>query len=731
MMTDKLLERLGVRVESLQDHVLNVPRYVQCIVDNEGVAIRADMQEMMEKLYRRLELIEARLETIVVATSQMQPTKPEKEPLLDKKSEEKEQKKQSRVDEEPGLKEPSSPDSLHHIQHQDVVVDSYPSPGSDPISQWHFPVTPCWAMWSLWFHGDKVKDIKPYRLLNPLHMNDDNATLFVQAKAVMDRLIAIAIDDGLAESMDDIASRDQVEFRSVFDMAFDVLVLPSADEDCEALTYLQVFQRLTSREDEDGEVDGSSSGTLGPTTEPFNLALVHDKDDKEYLEDVQMIAAREVKVVDWPLPVTTCRTMWLLWFKGDSQLKLGPLRHFEASELMYAKDKLHLQAARRLMNALAAYAVASGQMQSIELIELLEEAELKTLFMMCWKDFVFDMRASLPQDISEDWLYMDVAVFIDLPQLPPPKQSRLTVEPSTVKPEVFQGTKFQWSDGSNRSVPEGWTFQATSCFEMWHLWFHGDAARGICPFRLLRAADARPTKNFHRARRVMKLFIDIAISRGVATDADAIGRLSSDALSAVFYQSLDVILDHPSDYLVADKLPHKRGSCSYHTFFRYLKRNADGQLVPMSAGDGPVEDIQDDEDAVFAWSDGSIRRAPEGWRFPSLVCSALWVRWFRGDASQGVGPFRRLHRRDVANGDIRSQAETVMSNLIHAAMELGLIASVDALAKLPLPQAIDIFDQTFRHAIRQWTPQEQSRAHGMHLEQFYRTLTKKRKREDE
>ncbi|KAF0697141.1 Aste57867_12135 [Aphanomyces stellatus] len=99
----------------------------------------------------------------------------------------------------------------------------------------------------------------------------------------------------------------------------------------------------------------------------------------------------------------------------------------------------------------------------------------------------------------------------------------------------------------------------------------------------------------------------------------------------------------------------------------------------------------------FTWSDGSMRRAPETWRFPSTTCSVLWQLWFHGDPAAGICPFRLLTGSDVPPCAQTNWtcAKGIMDVLVKAAG-----ASVAAIAAMPPPASMSLFDAAFE---KWWT----------------------------
>ncbi|KAF0697126.1 Aste57867_12120 [Aphanomyces stellatus] len=101
----------------------------------------------------------------------------------------------------------------------------------------------------------------------------------------------------------------------------------------------------------------------------------------------------------------------------------------------------------------------------------------------------------------------------------------------------------------------------------------------------------------------------------------------------------------------------------------------------------------------FPWSDGSRRRAPEGWQCPDVTCRSMWRFWFHGDSVHQIGPFRFLKANDVSDGQSRhllARCRAVMDPLIKTAMMHDVLTdSLEHLARVPTPDLLAVFDRAF------------------------------------
>ncbi|RHY87721.1 hypothetical protein DYB35_002374 [Aphanomyces astaci] len=100
----------------------------------------------------------------------------------------------------------------------------------------------------------------------------------------------------------------------------------------------------------------------------------------------------------------------------------------------------------------------------------------------------------------------------------------------------------------------------------------------------------------------------------------------------------------------------------------------------------------------FAWTDGSLHRAPEDWVFPITNCRSLWELWYVGDHAHGIGPYRTLTKDDIKHHYVlktRGKAAAVVQKVIDTAVDHGIVASADHIPALPKDECLAVFEQAF------------------------------------
>ncbi|KAH9139905.1 hypothetical protein AeRB84_015842 [Aphanomyces euteiches] len=105
---------------------------------------------------------------------------------------------------------------------------------------------------------------------------------------------------------------------------------------------------------------------------------------------------------------------------------------------------------------------------------------------------------------------------------------------------------------------------------------------------------------------------------------------------------------------------------------------------------------------LFVWKDGTTRRAPEAWTFPTTDCRKLWQLWFHGDDIARIGPFRLLAKCDLKDFESKRQlsvARVVVRVFVNLAVSTALVTSEAALIDLPLDTSLELFDQVLNQLL--------------------------------
>ncbi|RHY27928.1 hypothetical protein DYB32_006428 [Aphanomyces invadans] len=100
----------------------------------------------------------------------------------------------------------------------------------------------------------------------------------------------------------------------------------------------------------------------------------------------------------------------------------------------------------------------------------------------------------------------------------------------------------------------------------------------------------------------------------------------------------------------------------------------------------------------FAWTDGSLHRAPEDWVFPITNCRSLWELWYIGDTVHGIGPYRTLTKDDIKHHYVlktRGKAAAVVQKVIDTAVDHGIVSSADRIPNMSKDECLAVFEQAF------------------------------------
>ncbi|KAF0697120.1 Aste57867_12114 [Aphanomyces stellatus] len=519
------------------------------------------------------------------------------------------------------------------------------------LSSWRFPVTRCDILWHHWFHGDTVKG--PFRFLTHGDVvGPDNFVLFLQAKGVMDALVDVAIESGVADSIDDIVTKSPVVSKAVFQYAFGRLVaLYATHADFIPIpewTFVQVFDTINQ-----------------------NLAAYDDGDDAFEPEPSHVseteIAANEVVALVPPSPPHPPQAL--------------------------APD----------MTLVAVFAPAADTTStpSPTAIPPVDSTQ----------DPVDPVEYSFGDDehVQDD--------DIDVDDLPPSSSvARITaaalsesdsssivssVAESSMAIETLTNTttpvgEFTWSDQTTHRAPEGWRWPSVPCRDMWQLWFRGDPASQLGPFRLLQPSDMCGTSKdiYCYSKIAMQKLVDIALANLLVRTVVMLEGMADDdadhpSLMAVFDKAYEILLHkNPEGNLVGPGRDQLRPDSATP----YAARTIGHRISKLQ--------VARRSELSYEWPDGIARRTPPGWEFPAgVTCKVMWVLWFRGDARSRIGPFYDL--REVDCPLIQSRAELlraryVMTTLIEIAIKHKCAASLGVLEQMPLAVLMDVFLKAFK-----------------------------------
>ncbi|KAF0697127.1 Aste57867_12121 [Aphanomyces stellatus] len=283
------------------------------------------------------------------------------------------------------------------------------------------------------------------------------------------------------------------------------------------------------------------------------------------------------------------------------------------------------------------------------------------------------------------------------------------LHPTTTTPAA---AGFVWADGSTRFAPETWHLPLTTCRAMWSLWFHGDAARHIGPFRLLSKSDLREFDSKRRltaARAVMGALVDLALSHFLVDSEDALHAMDLDASLGVVDRAFELLVhpprgdssgddaDKPLLAVLADQVANV-AALPYTRIYDALPDAARQQKRP-----------DDEPPLLYHWSDGVTRAIPEGWAYPSDTCKEIWKLYFLGTPPDATfldgytgeryrGPLRLLkvrHFKEKMWKTVVSNTNMVMRRLSEIAVTHALAESIEDLEEMVDGELMAVFDRAF------------------------------------
>jgi hypothetical protein len=112
---------------------------------------------------------------------------------------------------------------------------------------------------------------------------------------------------------------------------------------------------------------------------------------------------------------------------------------------------------------------------------------------------------------------------------------------------MVSGTFHVWpGDSRLHTVPHGFVFPSYSVSTMWNLWFFGNAADKICPYKsICRKWDLVPKlckTNFDRCGAVMTKLVDIAVEGSKIANRNAVNPVNSSTIFEYAYPVLAAML---------------------------------------------------------------------------------------------------------------------------------------------------------------------------------------------
>jgi hypothetical protein len=149
---------------------------------------------------------------------------------------------------------------------------------------------------------------------------------------------------------------------------------------------------------------------------------------------------------------------------------------------------------------------------------------------------------------------------------------------SVVDPAPISGTNAQvlystwcWGGGIHL-VPEGWRFPRCATNLLWDLWWSGNPAEKICPYRMIKPCDlcAADGVLLSKAKKVMNALLDYAGKTRIQ-----VAQMCLHDRDELFASSFVGLFAAATNHMVLEEFDKRRvGSLSYVTLYDYLNRNS-------------------------------------------------------------------------------------------------------------------------------------------------------------
>ncbi|KAF0697436.1 Aste57867_11876 [Aphanomyces stellatus] len=257
---------------------------------------------------------------------------------------------------------------------------------------------------------------------------------------------------------------------------------------------------------------------------------------------------RHVVPETWVFPSVTCRDLWVVWFRGDGQVR--PFRQLRTPQLGTQQQKTMFVQGFDIMRQLIGIATVGKWVASEDAMAKLAPGEFLTLFTK-----TFDLLTGKSDDgtklTQRGFTQIHPASVHALRQPNNHRVSRLGqndsvhfVEPTELHQPPGPNHMFRWPKGALLPFPKTWKFPATTCKEMWKYWFCGDKAANVRLFRLFGTVVIPPSHGqaqYGFASLVMTKLIGIAIDDKWVSSVEDIARLEMPELMTLFAKSFVVL----------------------------------------------------------------------------------------------------------------------------------------------------------------------------------------------
>ncbi|KAF0696202.1 Aste57867_13034 [Aphanomyces stellatus] len=228
---------------------------------------------------------------------------------------------------------PPSPPSREDGRRRPLSSSQPRTPQASPKPPSLLATLSCESLWKMWFHGDESRA--------PLRTNTDGMRDMAIARALVEELMLVALDYDMVMSVETMAAESSSHeiFAVAFPRFLERLCPPEAGKlasDAPAPTATDKCDRVFATMTRTARVRRVSNFFFWP---PAASGDQH--------------VARTPPT--WAFPSTTCRTLWYLWFRGDTMQQIGPLRFLQTNDV---HDRKVLEKARVVMRTLVGLARA-------------------------------------------------------------------------------------------------------------------------------------------------------------------------------------------------------------------------------------------------------------------------------------------------------------------------------------------------------------------------------------
>ncbi|CAK4629204.1 unnamed protein product [Aphanomyces euteiches] len=350
-------------------------------------------------------------------------------------------------------------------------------------------------------------------------------------------------------------------------------------------------------------------------------------------------------------PRLSCRQAWTLWFHGDPQSGLRPLRTLGVADFENDEASRRWWIAKHIMTELTDMALKHDIVPTKEALANLPREDLLSVIESAFAKFTAENKGENQGPFTPD---SDCAEALE---------------------RIFHTR-------ASKQVPKrfvrGDVVPSLPLREMWRLWFHGEGLPHGIPYQRYRSARNKKTQ--HEASRVMKRLAELAVKEKLVPSIDMLESMSSEALLDAF----DVIFPvfHRQFEPTAQRVVHPGMLCS----------TVSGHVAGRAWSKSP-EDGENSTQVAMVRVHGD---------FPSGTAREIWPLWFHGnEASKGV-PYRRT----VWSGrhDVRRRTRVVLMKMEECVVDAVLVGSMEMLEKMPLDELMEIFDDVFDEFVAKYCP---------------------------